>query len=91
MAACPCPRCLIPLNRIGNLGMALDRKQRTQLCRVDDIHRKTSVANARRLIYDKNYAVDSKTLEGLLKAESLVPTTVLQSFSSNESNILRYL
>ncbi|KZP06410.1 hypothetical protein FIBSPDRAFT_764436 [Athelia psychrophila] len=74
MAACPCPRCLILLKRIGNLGMALDRRQRSQLLRKDDVHRKTAITSARRLIYEKNYAVDSKTLEGLLQPQSLVPT-----------------
>lgn len=77
--ACPCPRCLIPMDRMQNLGMTRDRQQRSTLRRVDNDKRRFNVANARRLIYGKNYAVDSKTLDPILKSESLVPTT--NSFS----------
>src|SRR5882762_4883161 len=73
---CPCPRCLIPKDRIQNMGMTQDRQQRITLKRVDSDQRRFNVANARRLIYDLNYAVDSKSLAAFLKAESLVPTLV---------------
>lgn len=76
MGACPCPRCLIPIARIPNLGMALDKCQRLTLKRVDDISRRSKVADARRLIFKKNYAVNSTALESILKDESLVPTSV---------------
>lgn len=74
--SCPCPRCLIPIDRIQNLGMPHDRQQRLALQRVDDERRQFLIANARRLIYEKNYAVDSKSLNKLLAEESLVPTSV---------------
>lgn len=87
MAACPCPRCLIPLKRFGNMGMAQDRQQRSRLLREDDIHRKTAITSARRLIYEKNYAVDSKTLAGLLQPQSLVPTVVCPLLAIDEHNL----
>lgn len=73
---CPCPRCLIPLTRVHNLGMARDMSQRLTLARVDDNHHQNLIATARGLIYEKNYAVDSTAVENLLKEHSLVPTTV---------------
>jgi hypothetical protein len=73
---CPCPRCLIPKARMQNMGMAQDRQQRITLKRVDDHPRRFSIANARRLIYELNYAVDSKSLASFLNAESWVPTLV---------------
>jgi hypothetical protein len=76
MGLCPCPRCLIPKQRIQNLGMALDRKQRSTLQRVNDRGRQIKIAKARSLIYEHNYAVDSAAVEKLLKDQSLVPTLV---------------
>jgi hypothetical protein len=56
--------------------MARDRQQRLTLERVDDDDRRFRVANARRLIYEKQYAVDSKTLGPILQCKTLVPTIV---------------
>jgi hypothetical protein len=56
--------------------MFRDRQQRSTLERVDDDDRRFQVANARRLIYEKNYAVDSKTLAPFLQSKTLVPTSV---------------
>jgi hypothetical protein len=56
--------------------MRQDRKQRVTLKRVDTDLRRFNIANARRLIYEKNYAVDSKSLPQFLNAESWVPTLV---------------
>jgi hypothetical protein len=56
--------------------MKLDMKQRKSRPRVDNADRKRKVATARRIIYEKNYAVNSEAVERLLKEESLVPTSV---------------
>jgi len=73
---CPCPRCRIPKNRIQNLGMPQDRKQRSTLRRLDDAQRRSRVSSARALIYEKNKRVNNAAVERLLKPESLVPTSV---------------
>ena len=73
---CPCPRCLIPLSRVQNMGKPLDMKQRRTLARVDDDARKRKVDIVRELIYQKNYVVNSKAVEFFLKDQSLVPTIV---------------
>ena len=56
--------------------MKLNMKQRKSRARVDDAHRQCIVAAARRIIYEKNYAVNSEAVENLLKEESLVPISV---------------
>jgi len=73
---CPCPRCLIPLERVPKMGMARDMRQRVTLARVDDDANRRKVETARDIIYKKNYAVDSAAVEAILKGESLVPSSV---------------
>lgn len=51
-------------------------KQRKALARVDDEARKFKVDAARNIIYNNNYAVDTKAVKDALKSQSLVPTSV---------------
>src|SRR5271170_7941049 len=76
LGGCPCPRCLIPLHRVPNMGMRRDMLQRVRLLRVDDNARRSKVSATRKLIYEKNYSVNAAAVESLLKYESLVPTSV---------------
>jgi Plavaka transposase len=75
LGGCPCPRCLIPKDRIQNMGKPQDRTQRETLARSNDT-RRTMVSTARSLIYEKNYAVGSAPVEQILKSQSWVPTSV---------------
>jgi hypothetical protein len=77
---CPCPRCLIPMSRVHNMGKVLDMKQRKTLARVDDTTRRSKVGEARDLIYKDNYAVNYDGVEELLKEQSLVPASVSTRF-----------
>ena len=47
----------------------------------DTKEQRDKVVAARRLIYEKQYAVHASQVEELLKSESLVPTLVEYSFS----------
>src|ERR1700721_1245661 len=67
---------MIPLSRVHNIGMPQDMSERTSLARHDGINHWIKIQSARRLIYEKNYAVDSSAVERLLKEHSLVPTSV---------------
>jgi hypothetical protein len=60
--------------------MPRDMAKRMTMARIDNNARQGKVTAARRLIYEKDYIVNSAAIEGLLKAESLVPTAV-RSFS----------
>ena len=75
LGGCPCPRCLIPKDRIQNMGMFRDRLQRETLERNDE-RRGAMVNAARSLIYEKNFAVGSAAVERILKQQSWVPTSV---------------
>ncbi|KAL6298277.1 hypothetical protein BKA93DRAFT_710038, partial [Sparassis latifolia] len=74
MGQCPCPRCLIPLSRVHNIGKAMDMKQRETLARKDDAHRRQTIATARSLIYEGNLQVNCAAVENLLRDKSFVPT-----------------
>jgi hypothetical protein len=80
---CPCPRCLIPLSRVQNVGMPQDMMQRETLARVDNEDRRRTVNIAREIIYKKNYAVDTDNVVTLLKPQSLVPTSVSTNINTH--------
>ena len=75
LGGCPCPRCLIPKDRIQNMGRPRDRLQRKTLERNDE-RRGTMVSAARSLIYEKDFGVGSAAVERILKPQSWVPTSV---------------
>jgi hypothetical protein len=83
LGRCPCPRCLIPLDRVIDMGKRRDMTQRGTLARIDDMSRRNRIDSAREIIYEKNYAVDSNPVENLLKVDSLVPTAVRDLFLSS--------
>ena len=76
LGRCPCPRCLIPLDRAANMGMQRDMTQRKNLARIDDANRRDRVKVAREHIYEKSNGINSKGVQNLLQETSLVPTTV---------------
>jgi len=73
---CPCPRCLIPLSLVPNMGKPRDMKQRKVLACVDNEERRYKVELARDIIYNKHYVVNSQAVEAILKSQSLVPNIV---------------
>jgi hypothetical protein len=76
MGGFPCPRCLMPKDRMHLIGTKQDQKQRLALGRVDSPSYRAKISNARQLIYENNFAVDSAPVQRILKPESLVPTEV---------------
>jgi hypothetical protein len=76
LGLCPCPRCLMPLAVVSNMGKARDMKMRKSLARVDDQERRYKVELARGFIYNKGYLVNSNAVERVLRPESLVPNIV---------------
>lgn len=76
MGNCPCPRCLLQKGSVHRVGTERDKEQRITLSRVDDKGYQDKMREARRLIYEDNWAVDSAPVQRLLKPQSLVPTLV---------------
>ena len=81
MGVCLCPRCLIPKSKVYQIATERDILHQTTLQRCDTKERRDKVVAARRLIYEKQYAVHASQVEELLKSESLVPTLVEYSLS----------
>lgn len=73
---CPCPRCLLPLGCVHNLGKARDTMQRVSMARVDSNQSRSKILTARKLIYEKNIPVNGASIERLLRETSLVPSMV---------------
>jgi hypothetical protein len=62
---------------VPDMGTQQDMTQRQLLVRVDNNDRQNKILDARRLIYERNYAINSPQVQALLKEESLIPTTVI--------------
>lgn len=73
---CPCPRCTIKMADVRLIGTKTDRKQRSNLRRIDDQKRQNAIQLARKAIYETNDTVDSAYVERQLKDLSWVPTSV---------------
>ncbi|KAJ7166408.1 hypothetical protein C8R43DRAFT_1162986, partial [Mycena crocata] len=74
MGKCPCPRCKIAKEDLPGLGTPKDTAVRVEQVRRDDTARRDKVAEARKLIYEDGYVVNSTKVDDILKEESLVPT-----------------
>ncbi len=61
---------------MDKMGTKLDARQRIKLARVDNLHFRSTISDAREKIYKQNCAVDSTMVDDLLKNESFVPTEV---------------
>ena len=76
MGGCPCPRCLVPKGHIHQVGTECDKVQRKiSACTNDNVYQE-KICEARALIYEKNWAVESTPVQRILKPQSLVPTLV---------------
>lgn len=73
---CPCPRCLVRLENVHQLGMKSDRKHRKTKARIDGPDRRDLIDSARDIIYDMARPVNADRVENLLKNKSYVPTNV---------------
>jgi hypothetical protein len=85
LGTCLCPRCLTPKNHVQQLATKEDMLQQKVLARAATAEWRAKIADTRKLIYKKNYAVDTAQVEALLKPESLVPTFVCLFFDQSQS------
>jgi len=61
---------------VPDMGHEQDISQQQALVQVADDDLRNKVLDARCLIYEKNYAINTPVVEKLLKDESLIPTLV---------------
>lgn len=73
---CPCPRCLVSMSELEQLGTPEDMARRLELIQVDDEEHQKKVQIARNLILVKNHAIGSEAVEAQLKSTSVTPTAL---------------
>ncbi len=73
---CPCPRCLVVFPDINKIGTSEDSDSRHRNARDTVEVQSDLVQQARGIIYDDGYVVNSDRVETLLREHSLVPTVV---------------
>lgn len=90
---CPCPRCLIPKDKIPDVGKVYDDRRRNTTSRIDSAARNFDIDTARKFIYENGEGVKSAAVERVLRDKSLVPTTVRPKLFSHLSpiNLLFFL
>ncbi|KAI9059259.1 hypothetical protein FKP32DRAFT_1580468 [Trametes sanguinea] len=71
---CPCPHCLITFDHIHKLGLPEDAEARQLNARAPSREQDSIIQEARDLIYNSGYVVNSEHVESLLRPQSLVPT-----------------
>ncbi|CDO68243.1 hypothetical protein BN946_scf184842.g6 [Trametes cinnabarina] len=71
---CPCPHCLINFDAIENMGTSDDSENRSRNIRGTVAEQDARVQEARNIIYNEGYVVNSDHVENLLREQSLVPT-----------------
>jgi hypothetical protein len=76
LGGCPCPRCLIPKEKLQKVGTMNDMLQCDVLSHHDMADHCAKITSARHLIYEGLYNIDTPQVEALIKPESLVPTIV---------------
>jgi hypothetical protein len=76
LAQCPCPRCLIPKIKIGDLGSKADRRWREKHIREDGHRIWAIIRQVREWLYVKGTNITSIFVKRMLAPESLVPSTV---------------
>ena len=69
----PCPRCLVPKNKLDQVGLVFDLRSR-----IDNVRKYLGdlVAEARKAIYKLGIPINGIAVQRLLKDTSSVPTLV---------------
>jgi hypothetical protein len=75
LALCPCPRCLVKKDQIGEMGTKLDARRREN-GRVDNDDRRRKVEMTRGWIFERGYGIAGIAVQRILSPMSLVPTRV---------------
>ena len=84
----PCPRCLIPKEKIPEVGTKNDDQRRETQRRVADNSLISKINTARTWIYNEGYRIKAAAVERLLSPTSLVPTIVRPELLSPFPNLL---
>jgi hypothetical protein len=75
LAECPCPRCFVKKDQIGDMGTKLDTR-RHENKRINNDDRRAKIEMTWGWIFEKGYGVLSKAVQRVLVPMSLVLTRV---------------
>ena len=84
----PCPRCLIPKEKIPEVGTRNDDQRRETQRRVANNSLISKISTARTWIYNEGYRIKAAAVERLLSPMSLLPTVVCPKLLSPFPNLL---
>lgn len=84
LGAHPCPRCLVTMDQIGELGTKWDNARRDKTARVDTTALQHEVESARRFMFELGNGPTSAAVDGVLGSKSRVPTRVSIFISHSE-------
>ena len=76
LAQCPCPRCLIQKDKIGELGTTADRRRRENYPRQDNNSLWANIQMVRDWLYVKGMNITSVFIKCILGPNSLTATAV---------------
>ena len=76
LGKCLCPRCLVEITDVHNMGKTADLQIRNTHMRVDDEARRKKIEKARRLVYENGSSINGPTVKRALELETMVPTRV---------------
>ncbi|KAG2348745.1 hypothetical protein BDR05DRAFT_980136 [Suillus weaverae] len=74
LAKCPCPRCLVPKAKIGELGTRADRRRRERDTHKDSHGLRSTIKRVRDWLYVKGTNISSVFVKRLLGPDSLIAT-----------------
>ncbi|KAF7967234.1 hypothetical protein HWV62_35081 [Athelia sp. TMB] len=74
LGKCPCPRCLVTMDQVEELGTKRDRDRREKLERIDTEQRQSSLETARGFMFTRGDGPTGKAVDDILGPESRVPT-----------------
>ena len=75
-----CPRCLVSKKDCHRMGMVRDMKKRWKSARRNTLALWMRIRQARNLLYVSGKSIRSRSIQGLLDEESLVPVTVSKCY-----------
>jgi uncharacterized protein (DUF3084 family) len=83
LAQCPCPRCLVPKAKVGDLGTKADRRRRDRDARQDSHGQRSKIKMVRDWLYVQGTNIASVFVRRVLGPESLTATKVLPFFQNH--------
>lgn len=90
LAQCPCPCCLIPKSKIGDLGKKVDRQRWERDIRKDSHWLWSTITMVWEWLYEQGVNITSKCMKDNLGPRSLIPTLVSTIYHQHTASLTHY-